>query len=249
MTTTRDSNGTQERSANGGQRDNGHAQRNARVVCVDDHWLVAEWLTERLQGAGFELSASITAADELISAVDNHDAGVVIMDVSLPGGDPFAMVADLDRRRPHVRTIFLSASVTAHNVRAALEARACGYFGKSDHPDEILAGVRATARDRYAFGSSVLAVCPQLRDLVGKPRRSTTAPELSADGGIASLTAREQEVLRLLAQGLQRTAIAERLHRSPKTVDKHRAAVMRKLDIHDRAELVLYAVREGFVTP
>lgn len=143
----------------------------------------------------------------------------------------------------------MSGSVTVHNIRAALEARCCGYFGKSDHLDEIVAGVRSAAADRSAFGSSVLDVCPQLLSIVGKPRRSTPPPDLGGDAGVARLTPCEQEVVRLLGHGLHRAAIAEELHRRPKTVDAHRAAVIRKLDIHDRAELVLYAVGEGVVTP
>lgn len=218
-----------------------------RVLCVDPHPFVGEWLGRRLAEAGLELAATASNPDEALVLADMHQARVVVMEASATGVDPISITRDITRRRPHVRVVFLSAAVRTRLVWGALDAGAAGFFGKVDDPEAVIAGIRAVARDHYAFGPSVIAACPELRRLDGKPTRAMRPPEIERPAAIAELTLREQEVLRLLAQGFQRSDIANRIHRSPKTVDKHRAAVMRKLDIHDRAKLVLFAVREGLV--
>ncbi|HZW10255.1 MAG TPA: response regulator transcription factor [Phycisphaerales bacterium] len=218
-----------------------------RVLCMDPHPLVGEWLRWRLGQAGLELTACSASPDEALALADRHEARVIVMEATAPGVDPLSIAGDLARRRQRLRIVFLSGSVRARLIWGALDAGASAYFGKADEPESIVAGIRAAARDLYAFGASVVAACPELRRLDGKPIRSLRPPEVERPSAIAELTLREQEVLRLLAQGYQRSDIANRIHRSPKTVDKHRAAVMRKLDIHDRAKLVLFAVREGLV--
>jgi DNA-binding NarL/FixJ family response regulator len=222
-------------------------KESTKVLCLDPHPLVAEWLRWRLADVGLELAAKSVTPDDALALADQYEAKVVVMEASAPGVDPLSVAGDLSRRRSHVRIVFLSASVRDRLVWGALDAGATAFFGKSDDPESVVSGIRAASRDLYAFGASVVALCPELRRLDGKPIRALRPPEVERPSAIAELTLREQEVLRLLAQGYQRADIANRIHRSPKTVDKHRAAVMRKLDIHDRAKLVLFAVREGLV--
>lgn len=219
-----------------------------RCVCVEDHALVGDWLEGCLQDAGFRVVQRIDSAERIIDAVDNAKAQLVVTDVMLPSGDPFGHIEDLRRRRSHVRVLFLSASTSLANIQSALKAGASGYLGKADPPESIVAGIRSVMRGRFAFGESVLEAWPALRPYHDKPMTPQLDLDLEDSSKIGMLTTRELEVLRLMGQGMQRSAIAETLHRSPKTVDKHRAAIMRKLDIHDRAEIVLYAVREGIVS-
>jgi DNA-binding NarL/FixJ family response regulator len=218
-----------------------------RCVCVEDHAIVGNWLERCLDDAGFTLAARIADPARLLATVDGTGAQIVISDVMLPLGDPFGTVEDLRLRRPAVRVMFLSSSTSIGHLQSALRARASGYFGKADAPESIVEGVRAVGHDRFAFGASVIEAWPALRQHDGAPARWPLEIDFDNSTPLASLTTREMEVLRLMAQGMQRSAIAETLHRSPKTVDKHRASIMRKLDIHDRAEIVLYAVREGLV--
>lgn len=220
-----------------------------RVLCIDPHPFVGEWLAHRLGQAGYHVHAVAAGAGEAVALADNHQASIVVLEASSPDGDAFSAADDLARRRPHVGVLFFTASLSARLVWQALDAGALAVFGKSDPPDAVVAGVRAVTRAAYAFGPSVLALCPELKRLDARPRGAERPSQSARPRAMGDLTLREQEVLRLLAQGLQRRDIASRIHRSPKTVDKHRAAVMRKLDIHDRAKLVLFAIREGIVTP
>lgn len=221
--------------------------RNAplRILCADPHPLVADWLRRAMDDAVVEHLAD---TESLVDRAEEVEPDVVVTEACANGADPLTLTGDLTRSHPGIGVLVLSAAVRAPLVWSAIEAGVTAYFGKADPPQRIVRGVSAAASGSVAFGDSVLELCPELRRFEGQPRRAVRAPEIRRACPADALTLREQEVLRLLAQGLQRADIASRLHRSPKTVDKHRAAVMRKLDIHDRAKLVLFAVREGLVT-
>jgi DNA-binding NarL/FixJ family response regulator len=157
----------------------------------------------------------------------------------MPGPDPFEAMEDLRRQCPNVRTIMLSAYVRDHYIDAAVNAGAWGYLCKDDDPDEIVHAIRDVAGGAFVFGPNVMGRCT----VRNRPNDGVTQP-LSK---MQSLTTREQQILRMIGKGMSRAEIAKTLHRSPKTVDAHRAAIMEKMDIHDRVELALYAVREGLV--
>jgi len=123
---------------------------------------------------------------------------------------------------------------------AAFRAGAWGYLYKGDDIEEILHAVKRVVQGEYVFSPRVLERV-RVRRVVGRPGEPKRSSKLDA------LTPTEMQVLCLMGKGLSRTRIAQTLHRSVKTVDTHRAAIMKKLDIHDRAELVLFAAREGLV--
>lgn len=218
-----------------------------RVVSLDDHGFVADWLRTTLRDAGGQLLAHLTRPQELVATVQRVDADAVVTEATLLEGDAFTAVEDLVRVRPSVCVIFLSTSRALHHVHAACRVGACGYFSKSDPPPEIIQGLANALRGRLSLGSTIRALSPSLAAYEGRRIGAIGPIPVEADSKLTQLSPREFEVFRLLGKGLQRSDIARTLHRSPKTVDKHRAAVMKKLDIHDRAELVLYAVREGVV--
>jgi DNA-binding NarL/FixJ family response regulator len=144
------------------------------------------------------------------------------------------------RLHPETRVIILSAYVRDHYISAAFKAGAWGFFSKSDEVSQIIDGIRKVKRGEFAFGPKVQERCQPAKNA----RRGQLAPPSSK---IESLTSREQEELRLIGKGLSRSEIAKTLSRSPKTIDGHRESIMEKLDIHDRAELVRFAIREGMV--
>jgi len=220
-----------------------------RAISVEDHEFVGEWLSLRLAEAGIEHVANVTDPADLIPEAERLGANRAIIDVTIPGADPFSAAADLARSESGVRVVFLSASVSRHHIVAAIRAGAVGYFCKSDDPAEIMAGLRDVASGRLAFSTSVVESCPSLAEMQGEPLQARERLSLEGDSRVDSLTPREREVLALMGQGLSRAEIAKALHRSAKTIDKHRASLMEKLDIHDRAQLVLFAVREGIVDP
>ncbi len=215
--------------------------RPIRLLCVDDHAFLVDGLKAR-----FALDSSLVfvgrlpSADALVPEVKRLKPDVVLLDIEMPGRDPFEATDDLKRQCPDTRVVFLSAYVKDHYVSAAFKAGAWGYYSKSDEPDAIIEGIRKADRGVFALGPKVAERCKPTR-----PSKRGEQNEPVSKG--ETLTERELEVLRLIGRGMSRADIAKALHRSAKTIDGHRERIMAKLDIHSTAELVRYAIREGHV--
>jgi DNA-binding NarL/FixJ family response regulator len=217
------------------------SDRPIRVLCVDDHPVLVEGIRARLKlEPTLELVGELPSADNLVAEAKKQTPDVVLMDVAMPGLDPFAAATELHRRCPEVKTVFLSAHIRDHYLDAAFQAGAWGYLYKGDDIEDIVQAIQRVAQGEYVFSPRVLerVRVPRVADQFGEPKRSSK---------LDALTPMEVQVLRMMGQGLSRTRIAQALHRSVKTVDTHRAAIMQKLDIHDRTELALFAAREGLV--
>ena len=216
-------------------------RKTIRVFCVDDHAFLVEGLQARLSLArDMEFVGRLGSAEDLVQEVKRTNPDVVLMDIEMPGPDPFEAMEDLRRQCPNVRTIMLSAYVRDHYIDAAVNAGAWGYLSKHDDPEKILHAIRDVANGAFVFGPHVMERC-SIRKRGGLSETNLPTSK------VKNLTSREQQVLRLIGKGLSRSEIAKTLCRSPKTIDAHRAAIMEKMDIHDRVELALYAVREGLV--
>ena len=196
-----------------------------RVLCVDDHAFLIEGLCARFEHDGdLRCVGRLATAERLIPEVRRLQPEIVVLDIEMPGPDPFEMADTVRRVAPSVHVVFLSAHVRDHYIHAAIEAGAAGYFSKSDEPDEILEGLRRIARGKVVFGSAVQA------------RLRTTNPgqaiELKpAPTKLDALSPREQQILRMIGRGLGRAEIAREACISPKTVDNHRESIMTKLDL------------------
>ncbi len=215
--------------------------RPIRVLCVDDHSFLVEGLAARFElERDVELVGSLPSAERLLAVATETKPDIVLLDIEMPGTDAFVAAEDLRRQCPEVRTIFLSAYVRDHYISAAVKAGAWGYFSKSEDAETIIQGIRKVAGGEFAFSPKVQERCrPAARGM----RAGVEPPSTRLD----ALTTREQEVLRFIGRGLSREDIAKTMCRSPKTVDGHREAIMQKLGIHDRGELVRFAIREGLV--
>lgn len=210
-----------------------------RVLCVDDHALLAEGLKARFAlEPDLEFAGWIATAEHLADEADRAKADVVLLDIDLPGADVFSELDDLTKRYPSIRTIVFSAFVRDHYLDEAVNRGAWGYVVKSDPPAALIDAIRRVSRGEVAFGPRVFKRCrPEERSLsVGEGRPASR---------LDLLTPREIEVLRMIGKGMSRTEIAQATHRSAKTIDNHRAAIMEKLQIHDRVELARFAIREG----
>ncbi|MEC9372870.1 MAG: response regulator transcription factor [Planctomycetota bacterium] len=224
----------------------------ARILLVEDHDFVADALKTRLElETDFECVGRLERADDLARAARELNADIVLLDIEMPGSDPFEAIEDLKRTNDRVKVIMLSAHVRDHYINMAVEAGAWGYFYKGDDPQTIVSGIRDVIRGRFATGPKIKerwkGAATQANGrpasvIEGAPR--PTSEDLPQTP-LASLTPRELQVLRMIGRGMARREIAESLHRSPKTVDCHRAAIMKKLEIRDRVELARYAIREG----
>ncbi len=212
-----------------------------RILCVDDHAFLVEGLSARFElEPDFELVGRLSTADNLVEEARRTRAQIVLLDIEMPGADPFVAIDDLRRALPDVRVVMLSAYIRDHYIDAAYKAGAWGYFSKGDDTNSLIDGIRKVAAGEFALGPKVQERCQPLK---GGRRGKSQLPASRLD----LLTAREQEVLRLIGRGMSRSDIAQALCRSPKTIDGHREMIMKKLDIHDRGELVRFAIREGLV--
>jgi DNA-binding NarL/FixJ family response regulator len=210
-------------------------------MCVDDHSFLAEGLQARFaMERDIEFVGWLPSAERLVEEVKERRPDVLVLDIEMPGPDVFEAARDVVRSRPVTRIVFLSAYVRDHYISSAVDSGAWGYFAKGEESDSIVEGIRQVAAGQFAFSPKVLDRCQPSQT----PQRVRPAPPSTR---LDSLTPRECEVRRLIGRGQTRSEIAATLHRSPKTIDGHREAIMEKLDIHDRGELVRFAIREGLV--
>ncbi len=211
-----------------------------RVMVVDDHPMWREAVERDLAGAGMEVVASASTGDEALVRARATRPAVVVLDLQIPAPNGVEVTATLVREDPTLRVLILSASGEQSDVLEAVKAGATGYLVKSASSAELLDAVR-----RVALGDTVFT--PGLAGLVlGEYRRlSETPAAASNDPDAPRLTERETEVLRLVAKGLSYKQIAERLFLSHRTVQNHVQNTLRKLQLHNRAQLVRYAIEQG----
>lgn len=229
------------------------------VLCVDDQPLYCEGLRTRLERESDLIWAGQATCENVVTEAHRTGADLVIFEIMVSGGDPFEAIRDLTSVCPGTRVIVLSANVRDHAIDEALESGALGYFSKRDSPESLIEGIHVVLSGRRAFGPNVRERCidPADSHLNGNGNGHARVHVSHNGNGSTNgnghahlarfnlLTPREREVLRMIGQGMTRRAIAEAMHRSPKTVDCHRASVMEKLAINDRVELARYAIREG----
>lgn len=222
------------------------ARKQIRILCVDDHAFLVDGLRTRFEMENdLTCVGSLDSAEALVDEVRRLKPDIVLLDIEMPGPDPFEKAGELRRLSPNTKVVILSAYVRDHYITAALQAGAWGYFSKSDEASVIVDGIRQAARGEFAFGETVKQRC---QEAVSKTSRGFKNGKLVPPASrLEGLTSREQEVLRLIGKGHSRRDIASMLCRSPKTIDGHRESIMRKLGIRDRAELVRFAIREGLV--
>lgn len=212
-------------------------QRN-RIMLVDDHPVWIDALSEDLADNGFEVVAVAHNGTECLDRARATRPDVIVMDLQIPAPDGATCTEILVRELPGVAVLIMSASGEREDVLQAMKAGAKGYLVKSASKTELIDGVRRTAEGDAVF-------TPGLAGLVlGEFRRMATEPKMPNDDTPA-LTDRETEVLRLVAKGMAYREIADLLVVSHRTVQNHVQNVLRKLQLHNRVELTLYAIENG----
>ena len=208
------------------------------VMVVDDHPMWRENVARDLAEAGFEVTATASTGAEAVNRGAAVRPRVVVLDLQIPAPNGVEVTATLVRADPTVRVLILSASGEQGDVLEAVKAGATGYLVKSASREERVAAV-----GRVAQGDTVFT--PGLAGLVlGEYRRlSDSSPSSGAD--TPRLTDRETEVLRLVAKGMSYKQIAQRLVLSHRTVQNHVQNTLRKLQLHNRVQLVRYAIEQG----
>jgi DNA-binding NarL/FixJ family response regulator len=211
-----------------------------RVLLVDDHDLFRTGLKNLLEEQGVQVIGEAPNGQTAIRLVPELVPDVVIMDLNMPGLSGVETTRHLIGMAPLARVVVLTISVEDDDVMNAVMAGACGYLLKDSSIDELLAGIRAAAA-----GESLIS--PQIASKVLQRLRSQGRSEGAAETIRAELSDREIEVLKLIANGKDNAEIARELYISPKTVKNHISNILMKLQIENRIQAAVYAVRSGIV--
>ena len=213
-----------------------------RVMIVDDHPMWIDALSEDLTEVGFDIVAVAKSGTECVTRARAARPDIVVMDLKIPEPDGATCIEILLRDFPDLPVLVISASGERDDVLRAMKAGAKGYLVKSASKEELIDGVRRTAAGDAVF-------TPGLAGLVlGEFRRLVSEAGSPSEVGPA-LTSREVEVLRRVAKGMAYREIADELFVSHRTVQNHVASVLKKLQLHNRVELTLYAIDQGLHDP
>jgi DNA-binding NarL/FixJ family response regulator len=212
-----------------------------RVLIVDDHDLFRSGLRNLLEEeAGVQIIGEAAAGQEALRIVRELAPDVVVMDLNMPGMGGVEATRHITAHSPLTRVVMLTISDQDNDVIDAILAGACGYLLKDSSIQDLMAGIRAAAMGESLISPTIAAKVLQ------RLRASSTRPEIESTIR-AELSEREIEVLKLIANGKDNAMIAGELHISPKTVKNHISNILMKLQIDNRIQAAVYAVRSGIV--
>jgi len=211
-----------------------------RVLLAEDHTIVRKGLCSLLDGeAGLEVVGEAADGREAIDEVARLLPDVVLMDISMPGLNGLEATRRIKQRFPRVKVLILTMHTDEEYILQMLQAGAHGYVVKQAAPEELVLAVQAAYRGEPFVSPSIS------RTVIEEYVRQAQA--IGGRDGYDDLTPRQREVLQLIAEGCRPREIAETLCISIKTVETHRANLMRRLDAHSTADLIRYAIRKGVV--
>jgi NarL family two-component system response regulator LiaR len=201
-------------------------------LIVDDHAIVRKGIRALLSEAdGFEVVGEVDNGQAAVQWAEESSPDVILMDLLMPGMDGIEATRQITSRRPGARVLVLTSFAADDKVFPAIKAGASGYLLKDSSPDELVRAIRQVHRGEPSLHPTIAR---KLLQEVARPVEPQPAPE--------ALTAREMEVLRLIAQGLSNQEIADRLVVSEPTVRAHVSRILGKLHLASRTQAALYAV-------
>ncbi len=211
-----------------------------RLLLVDDHAVVRSGLKMLLSSeSDVEIVGEASTAAQAMQAAGEAKPDVILMDIGLPDMSGIDATREIKKRFPGISIVALTIHEDEEYFFRMLEAGASGYVPKRAAPEELLIAIRAAA-------AGEVYLYPSLAKLLVTDYLSQEHPA-EEKANLDGLTEREHEVLTYLAEGASNEKIASSLVISPKTVERHRENIMRKLNMHSRAELVRYAIRKGII--
>lgn len=212
------------------------------ILIVDDHPLFREGLKTIIERSNrFEVVGEAGNGKEGLKKTRKFKPDLVMVDLSLPDTSGIQLTRDIRNTFSHIKVIIVTMHSKVDYIAEAFQAGANGYVVKESAAEGLMKGLETVLKGEYFLDSAVSSqVVETLMKLPGKETKIT-------DAQYGTLTAREQEILRLLAEGLSAKEIGEKLFISPKTVENHRANIMNKLDLHSTIELVRYSAKLGLI--
>jgi len=213
-----------------------------RLLLVDDHDVVRTGIKMLLEGQpDLIIVGEAKSGRQAIKLASSLTPDVVVMDLTLPDISGIEATRQLRIEHPDIAIVALTIHEDEQYFFEMLQAGASGYIPKRAAPEDLISAIRAAANNEiYIYPSLTKALVTDYLSRGSQETRSTS---------MDSLTAREEEVLGLLADGMSNEEIGEKLSISKHTVARHRENLMRKLELHSRSELVKYAIRKGLILP
>ena len=207
-----------------------------RIVLADDHVLVRQGLKSLLEREHFQVMAEASDGQEAVKLIETHHPDIAILDISMPTLIGIDAARGLSRSAPKTKVILLTQHEEEQYIHEALEAGVKGYVLKNQVANDLIQAIRQVCRGEFYLSPGISrAVMEAYRNRSERP----------AD----PLTVRERQVLQLIAEGKSTKDTASVLGISVKTAESHRMRLMQKLNIHETASLVRYAVRRGLIQP
>jgi DNA-binding NarL/FixJ family response regulator len=212
------------------------------VLIVDDHPLFREGLKYIIgRNERFKVVGEAENAAGALHEAKKLNPDIILVDISLPDKSGIQLTYELKKQQPQVMIMIVSMHSKIDYIAEAFQAGAKGYVAKESAAERLVQGLEAIVNGEFFLDSSVsLQVVENLMKFPVKEARIT-------DAEYGALTPREQEIMRMLAEGVGPKEIADKLCISPKTVENHRANIMKKLDLHSTMELVRYAAKLGLI--
>jgi len=214
-----------------------------KIVIADDHILLREGLKILIQSQG-DMDV-VGEADNGFVAVDTVRAthpDILLLDISMPNLTGIECIQLVRQASPQTRIVILSRHEKEAYIHQSLKAGALGYVVKGETSKEMLKAIRTVAKGRYYLSS-------RIHDSIIAAYLDTTQEQTAHHDNFSQLSERELQVFHLLVQGNSSIEIGKALFISPKTVDKHRASIARKIGIDNPVKMVQYAIRNGIIDP
>ena len=207
-----------------------------RIILADDHVLVRQGLRSLLEREKFQVMAEASDGQDAVRLIETNHPDIAILDISMPTLNGIDAARGLSRSSPKTRVILLTQHEEEQYIHEALEAGVKGYVLKNQVANDLIQAIRQVCRGEFYLSPGISrAVMEAYRNKSERP--------------VDPLTVRERQVLQLIAEGKSTKDTASVLGISVKTAESHRMRLMQKLNIHETASLVRYAVRRGLIQP
>jgi two-component system response regulator NreC len=212
-----------------------------RVLIADDHTMFREGIRSLLEAGGIEVIAEATHGREAVQKANELEPDLVLMDIGMPIMDGIEATRQIKKENPEVQVLALTMHDNEEYLFQILKAGGSGYVVKKAAVSELILAIQAAYDGKCYLTPSVSRAL--VEDYLRRVKDEGVEPSYG------SLTNREREILKLIAEGYTNQEIADLLFLSIKTIQTHRAHLMEKLGFHDRTELVKYALRKGLIEP
>lgn len=207
-----------------------------RIVLADDHVLVRQGLKSLLEREKFQVLAEASDGQDAVRLTETHNPDIVVLDISMPTLNGIDAARELARSCPKAKAILLTQHEEEQYIHEALQASVKGYVLKNQAASDLIQAIQQVSRGEFYLSPGI-------------SRSVMEAYRTKSDKPAHPLTVRERQVLQLIAEGKSTKDSACVLGISVKTAESHRTRLMQKLDIHETASLVRYAVRQGLIQP